>query len=475
MLPASVPLPPAALPLLAGAPIPSPGATTSGAEAYWQDLSHHLLAHDRRGPQALAALLAADPGHVRGWCVKGLAAIILARRELVAGAREALTIARGHARRSPSTVDRLYVAALERALAIDFAGAWSALDTALDHNPDDALAAKIGHSLRFMRGDAAGMREQAERVAARAAPDHPHRGYLLGMLAFAREETGDYAGAEAAGREGVALAPDDAWGIHAVAHVHEMTNAPRLGLAWLESQADRTGHCNNFAGHVFWHRALFHIELGDPAAALDLYDHAVRAEQTDDFRDLANAASLLVRLELEGVAVGGRWRELADAAERRAGDGTLVFADLHYMLALARAGRTGAAASLIGRLAGPTEDAGDQAALARDIGVPAGRGIAAFADGRWQEAARALFAARPASQTLGGSHAQRDVFERLLIEACLRGGLTDLAGTLLAERVGQRGPDRFATTRLARIDTRLRQVGAGALARLGLAAAAPSA
>ena len=69
-------------------------------------------------------------------------------------------------------------------------------------------------------------------------------------------------------------------------------------------------------------------------AALALYDAEIRAEKTDDYRDISNAASLLSRLELEGVDVGDRWEELAVLAEKRTEDGCLAFADLHYMLAL---------------------------------------------------------------------------------------------------------------------------------------------
>ncbi len=67
---------------------------------------------------------------------------------------------------------------------------------------------------------------------------------------------------------------------------------------------------------------------------LRLYDEEIRAEPTDDYRDIANGASLLARLELAGIPVGSRWEELAAKAEARIEDRRLVFADLHYLLAL---------------------------------------------------------------------------------------------------------------------------------------------
>lgn len=451
---------------------PSQAAETDQA---WAWLTRCILAHDKRTPQALSDLLAQNPQHVRGWCVKGLAAMIMAKRELVASAREALATARILLSENGHPGDQDYVIALDRAIVFDFPGAWSALERTLLREPGDAMAAKLSHSLRFMRGDGDGMLRSVSRIVARVAPDHPHYGFLLGMHAFALEERGDYAAAEATGLQAVAFEATDAWGIHAVAHVHEMTGAPEAGLRWLTERSENVSHCNNFAGHVFWHRALFHIELGDLGAALALYDSAVRADKTDDFRDIANAASLLARLEMEGLNVGGRWNELADIAERRISDGSLVFADLHYMLALAGAGRTQRSQQLADDLStGTGRDAGDQSPLARTIGGHAAHGIAAFAQNQWADAARHLTLAHADLQNIGGSHAQRDVFERLLIESAVRAGFSGLATHLLDERIAQRGRDRFTVLRQARVDARLRRAGAGALARLGIAAAAAS-
>ena len=73
-----------------------------------------------------------------------------------------------------------------------------------------------------MLGDAAGMLAASQRMMTVWSPDRPAAGFLLGCHAFAIEEHGAYAAAEAYGRQAVAMEPDDAWGLHAVSHVHEM-------------------------------------------------------------------------------------------------------------------------------------------------------------------------------------------------------------------------------------------------------------
>jgi hypothetical protein len=113
---------------------------------------------------------------------------------------------------------------------------------------------------------------------------------------------------------------------------------------------------------VFWHLALFYLEQGNLADALQLYDEQIRSDRTDDFRDVANAVSLLMRLEMAGANVSRRWDELAAIAERRVEDRSLVFASLHYALALIGAGRSDIARQLT---------AGLGAGLAREIGAPA--------------------------------------------------------------------------------------------------------
>jgi tetratricopeptide (TPR) repeat protein len=422
--------------------------------AAWNRMVGHYLSHDRDTPSSLAQALAADEDFALAWCAKGFFLMLLARAELVSSARDALACAEASIRMRGATMrERLYVEALRCATESSLSAAIAALEAVLDANPRDSLAAKLSHSLSFMLGDARAMRGSIERVVARAGLDHHHLGYMLGCLAFALEETGAYRDAERLGGRALERAPRDAWGLHAILHVYEMTGRPKQGADFLESRADSFEHCNNFGYHLFWHQALFRIELGDLNGALRLYDERVRSAKTDDFRDVANAVSLLARIELAGADVGSRWDELAAIAERRIDDRSLVFASLHYALALIGAGRGEAAQRLA---TGLGEGApGDQGAIAREIGVPAAEALMAFGERRYGEAARVLLALRPKLRKIGGSNAQRDLFEQLLIEACIRDGMSGQASALLSERIVVRGANRFATQRVARSPTGL--------------------
>ena len=325
------------------------------------------------------------------------------------------------------------------------------METILCDNPRDTLSAKVSHAIRFILGDGHGMRRSIERVLSAHGPDHALRGYVMGCHAFTLEETGEYSAAERTGLQGLQYATDDAWGLHAVAHVYDMTANPDAGIRLIENNCGAWDHCNNFSYHVWWHKALLHMDRGELDVALALYDTQIREDKTDDYRDIANATSLLMRLELEGVNIAQRWSELADFSEKRTDDGCAVFADLHYMLALAGANRADAKSEMTARFARDAVQTGDMATRYKDPGLAAMAGLNAFSEGRYNDAFVNLAAARPSMQTIGGSHAQRDVFERMTVDAGLRAGRVDQAETILTERMAQRAghQDRFTATRFA--------------------------
>jgi hypothetical protein len=182
-----------------------------------------------------------------------------------------------------------------------------------------------------------------------------------------------------------------------------------------------------------------HLDMGEYDAALDLYDREVRAEQTDDYRDISNGASMLSRLEIEGVDVGNRWEELADISERRSNDGVLAFADLHYLLALIGGERETAVKTLVGNMAKARNEDGEASKIIHHPGHDVALGLQEFASGNFPAAWIQLREARGGLQAIGGSHAQRDVFQRITIEAAIRGGYLDAAQMLLDERTTQRG------------------------------------
>lgn len=428
---------------------------SASALADWNGVILGLLRHGTQTPVHLDRLMQAEPEFAMGHAARGLFCLMTGRAEVLRPARDALALAREKATGQTITArETAWIDALAHWLEGSPTAAIATVETVLRQWPQDTLSAKLSHGIRFMIGDSAGMRRSVERVLEAHGPDHGCRGYLLGCHAFTLEETGDYAAAEKTGLEGLGLADDDAWGLHAVAHVYDMTVRPDAGIALIEDKAAVWSGANNFRYHVWWHKALLHMERGEFDTALGLYDAQVRSDKTDDYRDMSNAASLLVRLELEGVDAGNRWEELADFSENRVEDGCLVFADLHYLLALTATDRGAARDAMAARFARDAGRTGDTSARIAHPGRAALAGLTAFSEGRYDVAFRHLSRARPAMPSIGGSHAQRDVFERMTIDAGLRAGRFDETETILKDRARLRAGhyDRFAATRLQQLN-----------------------
>lgn len=425
---------------------------SSAALAAWDRTVAAFMAHSAATPVHMAEALEHEPDFAMAHAAKGFFMLLLGRAELNPTAHEAHDTAARIVAQDGTARERGYVEALGHYRTGDLPATAERLERVMADHPRDGFAMKLVQSIRFVLGDGTGMRRSIEAVQYAYDADHPSAAYLNGCYAFTLEETGDYRAAEARGRDAVLRAPDDAWGIHAVAHVFDMTNRTREGVTWLANQPEAWAHCNNFRYHVWWHLALFHLEQGDHAEVLRLYDTEIRAEHTDDYRDISNGASLLVRLELEGVDVGARWEELAQLCAARTEDGCVVFADLHYMLALGHGDAHAKACRLLQSMKGNARKGTTMGKVSSDVGVPAAEGLIRFAQGDYADAYGSLVAARPRMQSVGGSHAQRDVFERLTIDAALRAGMLDEARLLLDDRTRARGAlDGYAERRLSRI------------------------
>ena len=316
--------------------------------------------------------------------------------------------------------------------------------------PRDLLALQVGHQLDFFQGDSRMLRDRIARAL--PAWDHGIDGYhaVLGMHAFGLEETADYTQAELQGRRAVDLEPRDGWAWHAVAHVAEMRNAPRDGIAWLRPHRDTWSAGSFLIVHNTWHLALFELELDGHDEALRLYDDTIAGGGMPQLLDLVDASAMLWRLHLRGVDVGARWQPLAERwaqLHAEGGAGQYAFNDLHAMLAYVGVGREADQRALLDSMQAALDKDDDNAVFTRDVGLPAAQAIRAFAQGDAAQAVRLLRPVRSRAHRFGGSHAQRDLIDLTLLAAVERASDAALAAALAAERLAMR-PTSAAVQRL---------------------------
>lgn len=412
-------------------------ALTTANDAAVQALDYTLdgyLAMRRDTGDRLKAVFAADADMPMAHVMKAYFCMLMATAPLKAVAQKAAAEARARAE-GATPRERLHIDACEhwahgrkiRALAC-----WEAI---LAGNPLDILALRLAHHGHFYEGDGQNLRDTVGRRLYAWNDDVAGYGFVLGMLAFGLEETHSHAEALRAGHAAVERNGVDPWAIHAVAHVHEMTETPVDGIAWINANADGWQSANGFRNHVMWHRMLMHLGLGETAAVLDLYDTALWDPDSDEYLDLVNDAAVLLRLELHGVDVGDRWRALAEKCAAHTTDQILAFIDVHYGIALTAAEHRGAAL-LLNAMENYAGDRGeDNAYTTERVGVPIVRAVMAHRAGDFDTVVDTLLPIRYEIHRMGGSHAQRDLFAMLLLDAAVKSGRKNVASMLLSERM----------------------------------------
>lgn len=341
----------------------------------------------------------------------------------------------------------------------DWHGAAARLDDLLVRWPDDLLALMMGHQLDFFLGDAQNLRDRVGRSLHAVDPADPRHGFVRGMYAFGLEESGHYGLAREHGLAALDRNPGDVWALHAVVHAHEMEGSVDEGLRLMRARSGDWAGENLFSVHNWWHYALYLLEAGLVDEVLGVYDAQVHNASSDGVPlEMLDASALLWRLLLDGADTGGRFGPLASAwGERVGGEPWYVFNDLHAVLAFAGAGRLDDARSVVDRLdryvagAAASGTPASNVVITAEIGLPACRAVVAFAEDRHDDVVDMLMPIRRVLQRFGGSHAQRDVLQRTLLDAAIRAGRAELAEALVSERLAVRSTSVYALGRWAEL------------------------
>ena len=317
----------------------------------------------------------------------------------------------------------------------DFFGAVQHWESAVIRHPFDLLALQLIHLTDVLLGDVAGQRDCIARVFELWDEAMPGYEFVLGFYSFGLEENRDFMRAEELGRQSLAMRAKNPYAVHAVAHVMEMKGRQTGGISFM-NQHMKNWSKTNFANHLWWHLALFHLDIGDVNRVLDIYDRHLRGDgQSGDKYQELDAAALLWRLKLLDVDTAGRWPELADKWEPSAGDTLYAFNDVHAMMSFVADNRRDAAKALTSANARYVAHASDaNVAMSRAMGLPFCLALQDFADGEYAACVNHLMPVRYMTHRLGGSFAQRDIIGWTLLEAALRARQFDLGLALANER-----------------------------------------
>jgi Flp pilus assembly protein TadD len=393
------------------------------------DFIEGYLAYETRAERILGAA-DLDPGSCLANVYAGLLWMLLEAPEAARHAAKYLAAAE---RAAPLATRReqLNAAVLRAWVDDDLERTLRLCDQISDEFPRDLVIVKTHQYFEFNRGNSPEMLRVALKVAA-ANADVP---YVHGMTAFAYEQCHLLNEAESAARTALEMRRKEPWAQHALAHVLLTRGRIDEGARFLEEMADTWTGLNSFMfTHIGWHLALFYLSQGRDQRALELYDRQCWGIAKDYSQDQIGAVSLLARLEIAGIDVGPRWQDLADHLVARSHDTVLPFLTLQYLYGLARAGRPEAQTLLESvRRYAETAPAFTREAW-RQVALPGCEGLYAYARGDYIQAWRHLAPSVPRMVEAGGSHAQRDLFEQILLDTAIKGGRLTTARQMLELR-----------------------------------------
>ncbi len=409
-----------------GNPVTAQGdATLRGMD----DFIEGYLAYESRAERILAAA-EAEPGSCLANVYAGLLWMLLEAPEAAGHAAKYLAAAE---RAAPLATRReqLNAAVLRAWVDDDLARTLRLCDQISDEFPRDLVIVKTHQYFEFNRGSSPEMLRVALK-AATASADVP---YVHGMTAFAYEQCHLLDEAESEARSALEMRRKEPWAQHALAHVLLTRGRIDEGAQFLEEMADTWTDLNSFMfTHIGWHLALFYLSQGRDQKVLELYDRQCWGIAKDYSQDQIGAVSLLARLEIAGIDVGPRWQDLAVHLVARAHDTVLPFLTLQYLYGLARAGRPEAGTLLESvRQYAKTAPSFTREAW-RDVALPGCEGLYAYARGDYTTAWRHLVSSVPRMAEAGGSHAQRDLFEQILLDTAVKDGRLTAAQQMLELR-----------------------------------------
>jgi hypothetical protein len=190
--------------------------------------------------------------------------------------------------------------------------------------------------------------------------------------------------------------------------------------------------------HLNWHQTLLCVEAGDSEGAFRIFQDQIQPSVSDapPINVLSDGASLLWRLALEGREISRTdWDEIAAYGDRRAPAAGNHFIDLHYVLAAVAMDDT----TRLDRRLSELQALHAKGRLAPGaVALELCNGARAMAVGDDKAAIRILEPLMPEVVRIGGSHAQRELWEDMLIVACLRAHQTEKARKLIETRLHRR-------------------------------------
>lgn len=281
-------------------------------------------------------------------------------------------------------------------------------------------------------------KQEISTLTEKVAPHYdPEEWSMLGLRAFRAEEERDLDAARALAERSLDQYSENARAAHVLAHTYFERAEHEAGYGFLERWLASHHPSRVFGGHLWWHIALHELGASDREGACRTLQTGIAGAGRVPFR-IPDVASLLWRMDLYGLnADPADWQAASDFAAEVVTAPRFAFVDAHVVMAHAGAHQTERFTLFMTQL---ESQAAAGNSLVSDVVLPLAQGVGAFADGDSAAAVRHLgpLVASGDLVRLGGSNAQREVFEDTFIAALVETDDRVTALALLDQRLARR-------------------------------------
>jgi hypothetical protein len=315
-------------------------------------------------------------------------------------------------------------------------------------NPLDVVTVFVSQGALAFSGRRTWKEEIAALTDSVVAHYDPKEWSILGLRAFLAEEDRNIDEARRLSGLSLEIHPANARAAHVMSHTYFELAEHLAGGRFLRQWISSNDPLPEFGAHLWWHLALHQLGLADRVGAIDSLHTGIASGGRSPFV-IADRASLLWRLDLYGLGADERdWQDVSDMAAEMVRTPGFPFIDAHVVLAHAGAQSSDRVTTFVDQLEARAAEGID---VAGDVLMPLARGITAFSEGRFRDAARHLGNLVSSGEIVrvGGSNAQREVFEDTLIGALIADGQRSAARTLITQRLARRPSwvdDRWRST-----------------------------
>lgn len=232
---------------------------------------------------------------------------------------------------------------------------------------------------------------------------------------FGLSEINRLSQAERHARIGLSLEPTNGFVTHAMAHVFEMTSRYDEGISYMNEYEPLWNYSNHIAGHNYWHWSLYYLTKGEFESAADVLDQKLLNRPGFGSFDSLTLSYLLAMEDYSLSDIiqkhGDRYD---DIIKPHKANHYRSFIDVRIMMGLCASKKYDEAEQFM------IESIGSECSPGKNVNGNLLRSIWSYSREKYDDCVELLWPIRYCIKQIGGSEAQRDIFNLMLINACLR-------------------------------------------------------